>query len=55
MITFFRRLWHLINRPSRERDLVREMRDHRASMHDPAGFGNTTRLIEESRDAWGWN
>jgi hypothetical protein len=31
------------------------MGEHRASMHDPSGFGNTTRLIEESRDAWGWN
>ena len=54
MITWFRRLWYLINRPRHERELVREMHDHRESMHDPAGFGNTLRLIEESRDAWGW-
>ena len=55
MTTWFRRLWHLINRSSRERELVREMRDHRESMYDPSRFGNTHRLIEESRDAWGWN
>ena len=54
MNTWFRRLWHLINRSRHERELVREMRDHRESMHDQAGFGNTLRLIEESRDAWGW-
>src|SRR5689334_4687910 len=55
MITFLRRLWHLINRPRRERDLMREMREHRASMPDPARFGDTHRFIEQSRDAWGWN
>jgi predicted permease len=54
MNTWFRRLWYLINRPRRERELVREMQDHRQSMHDSSGFGNTLRLIEESRDAWGW-
>lgn len=54
MNTWFRRLWHLINRSRRERDLVREMEEHREAMHDPARFGNTLRLIEESRDAWGW-
>ena len=55
MTTWFRRLWHLINRPRHERELVREMQDHRQSMHDPSKFGNTHRLIEQSRDAWGWN
>src|SRR5262245_32166207 len=55
MSTWFRRVWHLINRPRRERDLVREMHDHRESMHDPTRFGDTHRLIEQSRDAWGWN
>ena len=24
-------------------------------MHDPAKFGDTHRLLERSRDAWGWN
>ena len=55
MSNWFRRLWHLINRSRRERELVREMQDHRQSMQDPSRFGNTLRLIEESRDAWGWN
>ena len=55
MITWFRRIWHLINRPRRERELRREMADHRASMVDPSRFGDTHRLIEQSRDAWGWN
>jgi hypothetical protein len=31
------------------------MREHRAAMHDPSTFGDTHRLIEQSRDAWGWN
>ena len=55
MGTWFRRVWHLINRRRRERDLVREMHEHRASMHDPSTFGDTHRLVEQSRDAWGWN
>ena len=54
MNTWFRRLWYLINRSRHERDLVREMQDHRQSMHDPSRFGDTHRLIEQSRDAWGW-
>jgi predicted permease len=55
MSTWFRRVWHLINRSRRERDLRREMHEHRQSMHDPTRFGDTHRLIEQSRDAWGWN
>ena len=55
MITWLRRVWHLFNRPRRERELVREMHDHRQSMFDPSRFGDTHRLIEQSRDAWGWN
>ena len=55
MSTWFRRVWHLLNRRRRERELVDEMREHRASMHDPARFGDTHRFIEQSRDAWGWN
>src|SRR6188508_941621 len=52
----FRRVWHLMNRPRRERELRREMDDHRASMQDPSQFGRDThRFIEQSRDAWGWN
>lgn len=55
MTEWFRRVWHLVNRSRNERELVREMNEHRASMHDPAKFGDTHRLLERSRDAWGWN
>lgn len=51
----FRRIWHLLNRRQRERELISEMNEHRAAMHDPSSFGDTHRLLEESRDAWGWN
>jgi macrolide transport system ATP-binding/permease protein len=52
---WWRRVWHLLNRPRHERELVREMSEHRESMHDPTKFGDTHRLLERSRDAWGWN
>jgi predicted permease len=55
MSNWLRRVWHLLNRPRRERELVREMQEHRASMSDPSRFGDTHRLLEQSRDAWGWN
>src|SRR5262245_59444088 len=55
MSNWFRRVWHLINRPRRERELLQEMHEHRDSMHDPSRFGDTHRLLEESRDAWGRN
>ncbi len=54
-ITWWRRLWHLLNRRRFERDLTREMREHRDAMPDPATFGDPHRLLEYSRDAWGWN
>lgn len=52
---WWRRIWHLLSRPRHERELVREMSEHRESMHDPTKFGDTHRLLERSRDAWGWN
>jgi len=55
MSTWLRRVWHLINRRRFERELAREMQAHRAMMNDPSAFGDTHRLIEQSRDAWGWN
>src|SRR5215213_10821081 len=55
MSDWLRRVWHLINRSRRERELVTEMNEHRVSMHDPATFGDPYRLLERSRDAWGWN
>src|SRR5688572_12157274 len=55
MSTWFRRIWHLLNRSRRERELVREMNEHRESMGDSSRFGDMHRLLEYSRDAWGWN
>ena len=55
MGTFLRRIWYLVNRRRHERELVREMQEHRERMHDPARFGDTHRMLERSRDAWGWN
>ena len=54
-MTLLRRVWHLLNRRRFERELLDEMRDHRDAMADPARFGDTHRLLEQSRDAWGWN
>ena len=55
MSTWWRRVWHLVNRPRFERDLKREMREHREMMHDASKFGDPHRMLERSRDAWGWN
>jgi predicted permease len=55
MANWFRRLWHLVNRSRRERDLIREMQEHREQMYDGSRFGDTHRLLEQARDAWGWN
>jgi len=55
MTNWFRRVWYLVNRRRHERELVQEMHEHRGLMHDPATFGETHRLLEQSRDAWGWN
>src|SRR5262249_54380925 len=53
MSTWFRRVWHLINRRRFEGDLAREMQAHRALMHDPSAFGDTHRLLDRSPDARG--
>jgi predicted permease len=37
-----------------DEELRREMESHRAMMDDPRAFGNTLRLRDEARDAWGW-
>ena len=49
-----RRLGYLLRRRTREDELRREMEAHRAQMGQPPAFGNTLRLREEARDAWGW-
>jgi len=52
---FIRRLGYLVRRRKMEDELLREMETHRALMENPRAFGNTLRLREEARDAWGWN
>jgi predicted permease len=51
---WIRRLGYLIRRRAMDDDLRREMEEHRAEMGEPPAFGNTLRLREEARDAWGW-
>lgn len=51
---WIRRLGYLLRRGAAEDELRREMEAHRALMADPREFGNTLRLREEARDAWGW-
>src|ERR687898_1372302 len=51
---WIRRLGYLLRRRAREDELRREMEAHRAQMGEPWAFGNTLRLREEARDAWGW-
>ena len=52
---WIRRLGYLLRRRAREDELRREMEAHRAQMEEPRAFGNTLRLREEARDAWGWS
>jgi hypothetical protein len=51
---WFRRLAYLLRRGAADDELRREMESHRAMMDDPRKFGNTMRLRDEARDAWGW-
>ena len=51
---WLRRVGYLLRRRAMEDDLRREMESHRAMMGDPRAFGNTLRLRDEARDAWGW-
>ncbi len=51
---WIRRLGYLLQRGAREDELRQEMEAHRAQMGEPPAFGNTLRLREEARDAWGW-
>ena len=51
---WIRRLGYLLRRRALEDELRREMEAHRAQMEEPPAFGNTLRLREEARDAWGW-
>src|SRR5262245_8152012 len=51
---WIRRLGYLLRRRKLEDELRQEMEAHRALMGEPPNFGNTLRLREEARDAWGW-
>jgi putative ABC transport system permease protein len=51
---WIRRLGYLLRRRKWEDELRQEMDSHRAQMGAPPAFGNTLRLREEARDAWGW-
>jgi len=51
---WIRRLGYLLRRRAREDELRQEMEAHRAQMGEPPAFGNTLRLREDARDAWGW-
>lgn len=51
---WIRRLGYLLRRRTLEDELRREMEAHRALLEEPRAFGNTMRLRDEARDAWGW-
>ena len=51
---WIRRLNYLLRRGASDEEMRREMEAHRALMADPRAFGNTLRLRDEARDAWGW-
>jgi predicted permease len=51
---WLRRVGYLFRRRAQEDELRREMEAHRAELGEPRAFGNTLRLREEARDAWGW-
>ena len=53
---FFRRLRYLLNRRRFDQELADDMEFHRemAARAGSGNFGNTLRLREEAREAWGW-
>ncbi len=55
MSQLLRRLWYLVNRRRFDQELRNEMDFHREmAAREGRNFGDTLRLREESRDAWGW-
>ena len=56
MSEWVRRFKYLLHRRRFDRELANEMEFHRemAARNGGAPFGNTLRLREEARDAWGW-
>ena len=53
---FFRRIRYLINRRRFDAELESDMEFHRemAARAGRSNFGNTLRMREQSREAWGW-
>jgi predicted permease len=53
---FFRRIHYLINRRRFDAELENDMEFHRemAARQGRSNFGNTLRMREQSREAWGW-
>jgi putative ABC transport system permease protein len=53
---FFRRIYYLVHRRKLERELASDIEFHREMMGTEyrKDFGNTLRLREQSREAWGW-
>src|SRR3954449_4957039 len=59
MTQLLRRIWYLLTRSRLERDLLDEMAAHREMMVEAGTprnrtFGREIRLIESSREVWGW-
>jgi putative ABC transport system permease protein len=56
MRKLFRRVYYLLHRGRLERELEDEMAAHREMMPQDrrSSFGNTLRVYDEIRDAWGW-
>lgn len=52
----FRRIQYLINRRRLDAELENDMEFHRqmAAQAGRSNFGNTTRMQERAREAWGW-
>jgi len=52
----FRRIQYFVNRRRMDAELEREMEIHRemAAQAGHSNFGNKLRMLEESREAWGW-
>ncbi|MBL8228213.1 MAG: ABC transporter permease [Bryobacterales bacterium] len=53
-MNLFRRIAYLLRRRQLDQELQAEMAAHREAMGEPQQFGNTLRLRDEARDAWGW-
>src|SRR5215471_20963817 len=53
----FRRIYYLLNRRRLESELANDIEVHREMMgaESKKDFGNTLRVQEQAREAWGWS